>query len=401
MTPQPPIKLAYFSMEMMLESDVPTYAGGLGVLAGDLLRSCADLEVPAVGVTLVYSGDTFGQIINLDGSQSFYRTDWQKLDQLIKLPTRIELEIAGTKVLVDRNGKIYAYTSPVTPLSVIDNAKKEYSKQVSYFDTENAGFIQPGKDGEASSLVLQFPANMAGKKARLILRANNTPWSGYMYKEFQGLYGNAYTKMREKQEKKDPTVSQNWILNQSLPLKVYVENIKGEWQMADYFQMPGNTAKRDMVMEIDIPNTPMQTVRIKLETVFRFWEIDYAALDNTEQKGLESIWVSPSKAIVSTGENAIDKISAIDKNYLSLTGPAYLDLQYYNLTAKNESDSYFLVGTGYYHQSPENTGKPDVAALKQFRKPGNFQLFSLREYQRVSTELAKNMDARVNKKARY
>jgi hypothetical protein len=306
----------------------------------------------------------------------------------------------GTKVLMDRNGKIYSYTAPVSPMAVIDNGGKDYSKQVRYVDSENAGFIQPGKDGEASSLVLQFPANMAGKKARLILRANNTLWSGFIYKEFQGLYGNAYTSIRDSQEKMDPSVSQNWVLNQSLPLKVYVENVKGDWQMADYFQMPGNTAKRDMVMEIDIPNTPFQTVRIKLETVFRFWELDYAALDNTEQAGLESMWVSPSKALVSTGENALDKISATDKEYLSLTGHAYLDLQYNNLSGKNDTETYFLCGTGYYHQSPVNSKSPDIAALNKFKNPGYFQVFSLQEYEKVSTELTKNMYAGKNSRTR-
>ena len=92
--------VAYFSLEMMLESDVPTYAGGLGVLAGDILRSCADLQVPAVGVSLVYSGDTFYQSVSPDGSQNFIKQDWQKLDQLTKLPDVIEIKIAGTVVKV-------------------------------------------------------------------------------------------------------------------------------------------------------------------------------------------------------------------------------------------------------------------------------------------------------------
>src|SRR5690349_19978319 len=39
-------RVAYFSMEVALTDDMPTYSGGLGVLAGDTLRSCADLEVP-------------------------------------------------------------------------------------------------------------------------------------------------------------------------------------------------------------------------------------------------------------------------------------------------------------------------------------------------------------------
>ncbi|MBI2008489.1 alpha-glucan family phosphorylase [Candidatus Amesbacteria bacterium] len=92
--------VAYFSLEMMLESDIPTYAGGLGVLAGDILRSCADLLVPAIGVSIVYSGDTFYQSVSPDGSQTFIKQDWQKLDQLTKLPHVIEIKIAQTKVLV-------------------------------------------------------------------------------------------------------------------------------------------------------------------------------------------------------------------------------------------------------------------------------------------------------------
>jgi starch phosphorylase len=45
-------RIAYFSMEIALTSDIPTYSGGLGVLAGDTRRSAADLGVPLVGVTL-------------------------------------------------------------------------------------------------------------------------------------------------------------------------------------------------------------------------------------------------------------------------------------------------------------------------------------------------------------
>ena len=45
--------VAYFSMEICLEQAIPTYSGGLGVLAGDTLRSAADLGVPLVAVTLL------------------------------------------------------------------------------------------------------------------------------------------------------------------------------------------------------------------------------------------------------------------------------------------------------------------------------------------------------------
>src|SRR5262245_43767883 len=57
-------RIAYFSMEVAIASAIPTYAGGLGVLAGDTLRSFADLRVPAVGVTLLYRKGYFRQSID-------------------------------------------------------------------------------------------------------------------------------------------------------------------------------------------------------------------------------------------------------------------------------------------------------------------------------------------------
>ena len=304
---------------------------------------------------------------------------------------------AGTKVLADKFGKIYSYSTPVAPLSVRDISGIDYTKQVKYKDTEQAGFVQPGTDGSASSLIFHFPAQKSGKKARLILRAANTPWSGYLYKEFLGMQGNAYTMLRNNQEKMERSVAENWILGQSLPLKVYVENEKGEWQMADYFQTPGNTAKRDLIMELDIPATLLQTTRIKLETVYRFWDIDYAALDTDEQPVIESEWINPAKAMLSTGENMANQISREDKSYLSLKGNAYLDLIFSPLKADNDNSSYILSGTGYYHQSPANNNNPDLANLNKFKNPGAFQSYSVEEFEKVNTTLAKLLED-VNEK---
>ena len=99
-TNRAPLDCAYFSMEFMLESDIPTYAGGLGVLAGDLMRSCADMSVPVVGVSLVYNDSTYRQMISPDGKQNYESLVWHKNDQLTKLPNRVEIMIQGEKVVV-------------------------------------------------------------------------------------------------------------------------------------------------------------------------------------------------------------------------------------------------------------------------------------------------------------
>ena len=63
------IRIAYFSAEFGLTECIPNYAGGLGILAGDHLKSASDLGVPLIGVGLLYQGGYFHQYLNADGWQ--------------------------------------------------------------------------------------------------------------------------------------------------------------------------------------------------------------------------------------------------------------------------------------------------------------------------------------------
>ena len=69
--------IAYFSMEMAVRPEMHTYAGGLGVLAGDTARSCADLELPVVFVTLLSRAGYFRQQIDADGQQVEHPDWWE------------------------------------------------------------------------------------------------------------------------------------------------------------------------------------------------------------------------------------------------------------------------------------------------------------------------------------
>ena len=63
-------RIAYFSMEIALRNEVPTYAGGLGILAGDMLRSAADLGLPLVAISLASRAGYFRQAIDAQGRQT-------------------------------------------------------------------------------------------------------------------------------------------------------------------------------------------------------------------------------------------------------------------------------------------------------------------------------------------
>ena len=57
----PAPSVAYFSMEIALDAAIPTYSGGLGILAGDMLRAAADRALPLVGISLVHRTGYFRQ----------------------------------------------------------------------------------------------------------------------------------------------------------------------------------------------------------------------------------------------------------------------------------------------------------------------------------------------------
>lgn len=92
-------RVAYFSMEVALEDDVPTYSGGLGVLAGDMMRSAADLGVPIAGVTLASRQGYFRQEI-AGGRQVERPQPWDPATRAQRLPAKVVVTVDGREVWV-------------------------------------------------------------------------------------------------------------------------------------------------------------------------------------------------------------------------------------------------------------------------------------------------------------
>jgi glycogen phosphorylase len=93
-------RVAYFSMEIGLESGMPTYAGGLGVLAGDTIRSAADLDVPMVAVSLLHRRGHFFQRLDAQGRQSEEPVAWPVTDFAELIDERATVYIEGRTVHV-------------------------------------------------------------------------------------------------------------------------------------------------------------------------------------------------------------------------------------------------------------------------------------------------------------
>ncbi len=116
------VRIAYFSAEFGLTECIPNYAGGLGILAGDHLKSASDLGLPLVGVGLLYQGGYFRQYLNPSGWQqeTYPINDFHTLP-ITPLPLAVRVEFPGRQV----TAKIWKAQVGRIPLYLLDTNVKE------------------------------------------------------------------------------------------------------------------------------------------------------------------------------------------------------------------------------------------------------------------------------------
>src|SRR6202049_1338320 len=104
-------KIAYFCMEIALDPSIPSYGGGLGILAGDMLRSAADLELPMVAISLAYRNGYFRQRLDQEGNQVEEPDPWQPETMIPSV------EVSFTVRIEDRDVHVRAWRYSVHGLS--------------------------------------------------------------------------------------------------------------------------------------------------------------------------------------------------------------------------------------------------------------------------------------------
>lgn len=130
-------RIAYFSMEIALQNDIPTYSGGLGVLAGDTIRSAADLELPMVAVTLVSRAGYFRQELDAEGGQIEHPDYRQPDTAAAPLQAKIAVDIEGRLVWV--SGWLYILKGhmngrqPVILLDTDLDENQQEDRQITHF----------------------------------------------------------------------------------------------------------------------------------------------------------------------------------------------------------------------------------------------------------------------------
>jgi starch phosphorylase len=121
-------RIAYFSMEIALRSEIPTYSGGLGILAGDTLRSAADFGLPMVAVSLVSHAGYFRQEIDGQGRQIEHPDFWEPKQWSQPLKAKVSVPIEDRNVWI--GGWLYILEGHIggkQPIILLDTNLEENS----------------------------------------------------------------------------------------------------------------------------------------------------------------------------------------------------------------------------------------------------------------------------------
>ncbi|HHT9130280.1 MAG TPA: alpha-glucan family phosphorylase [Candidatus Brocadiaceae bacterium] len=136
-------KIAYFSMEIGISNDIPTYSGGLGVLAGDTIKSCADLKIPLVAVTLISKKGYFRQDIDNNGNQIEYPIDWDPSKLMVRASKKVLIKIEARDVYIQTwCYKVQSVTGGEVDVLYLDTDVEENTKE----DREITAHLYGGDD---------------------------------------------------------------------------------------------------------------------------------------------------------------------------------------------------------------------------------------------------------------
>jgi hypothetical protein len=213
-------------------------------------------------------------------------------------------------------------------------------------------------------------------------------WGDYAFGELTRLFGNRYEEFVSWQGKRSPEKTLQWQKEQRYPLMVYLETAAG-WQFVDNFDLIGPLGARDMVMPVCLSGALITStmdgsrmVRIKLESGFKFWDLDYAAMDFSEDRTCQVAYVQPFSAITETGKDVTQLLSQNDKKYYiqKKTGEEGLIVYEDSPAITGMKKSVFLHTKGYYTHVRNYPNPPDKKQLQTFLVPGRFSKFSFNNY---------------------
>lgn len=297
----------------------------------------------------------------------------------------------NVRLLIDPQGKIHSISKPQLPLTALLNNKTDESENLKYEDYRSCLFKDGAGNQNQQDLYLTFRNDRHKTNGKLILKARSSPWFNHVYNEFTKGFGSYYKTWVKEQEKRPASELDKWADEQHIPLTVSVKNATG-WKEINKLRTIGPLLNREVVIPLDIPSTDI--TEVKVSGGYMFWELDYAAIDYSDDANFSVKEIKPYEAINEKGHNVLPELSFADRKFMLQpeVGDSTI-LKYKSIEPHTgKAQTFFFHTSGYYNHPREHTGMPKVAFLKSFSQPGALSAFSKQIFSETLSrfEVAKN-----------
>jgi hypothetical protein len=276
------------------------------------------------------------------------------------------------QVMTDKNGKLYSISSPTKPIHTVDQENIDQSASIAADDESYFSFDSRTKNGLVST-DLKFSKPSDASNAKLILNLKNSEWAGYIHQKFLENLGTYQKDWVQSNSSKTQEQQQQSLKKGGVPLVIYVKK-RNQWIEVETIQPIGNAGDQSIVIPIDEKLLTEASIEIRLQSGFKFWDLDYVAMDFSKQKEFDIQTISPS--FVSGNETNITALSTNDKSYLvTESGSEPISVRFDGLNA-NKNRTLFLESKGYYVRNKMETNEPNWKELAKISRKNGLGRFS-------------------------
>jgi len=382
--------------------------GGLGVTVGVVLVAAVIVAATKSSCPFVsaYDGNNMalqGEIYGGAIYPQMARDDYMELKMKPSSPGHLKLKISNelkerqytdlaelmvvthdknVQILVDETGKLYSVSNPIPPLTAIAADKDVLSMINHENDDKCYSFDDTTATTGVNQLNLTFARRPNAKKAKLILRLKNSYWMDVTYGKMTEGFGSYYGTFIKQQYNKPLAELKQWVKEQEIPLHIALNTASGLQNVAD-LTTAGPLATREIVVPLDLAGLNGNEIQLQLSTGFMFWDIDYAAIDFSDDTQYSVSTLIPNKATDETGRDVTKLLAVADGKYLEQPVPGNaVDIDYLAKpnTDPKKTQTFILHAKGYYEHVRNFKTSLDLGFLEQFKKPNGFSRYSLQLY---------------------
>ncbi|HLX93233.1 MAG TPA: hypothetical protein VKR32_16225 [Puia sp.] len=352
------------------------------------------------GKALRLQGEVYGGAIY----PQLCRNDYLKLDMAPTPSGRLQLQISNelkekqftdlaelivathdknVTVVADENGALHTLSNPVLPFSATVANKNVLPLVTGQNDNLSFNFDDTAAAKEKNNqLDLVFNRPPGKTSAKLVLRLKNSYWLDMVYGKIAQGFGRYYPTYIKKQRSTPVEKLEQWKIDQQLPLQISLETKDG-WKTQRNLNFTGPVASREIAIPVDLTKCASDKINLKLSSGFMFWEIDYAALDFSNDECISVSRKLPILAKDESGRDVTQVLSKDDDIFLEqpeIGNATLIDYSYSPTKDTSKTQTYFLHAKGYYEHIRNFTNAPNISFLRIFKQPGAMSDFSLMLY---------------------